>query len=342
MSRPKVSIVVPIYNVEKYLKQCIDSLLNQTLKDIEIILVDDGTPDLAGQIADEYASNYANVKVIHQKNAGLGPARNTGIKHASGEYVGFVDSDDWVDSKMYQKLYNLAIDNKADIVVSGHCDVANDKIVKTKAHPLAGNCYSDKKDLLEIRNQIFGHAHTDAEIEAFPMSVCMSLYRNEYLKMNDLKFENVISEDTVFNLFAYKFANCIYFSNATDYFYRKEEQVSITNSFSEKKLEQYKRFLLRINDIAMSEDDKINLERVSHTAIDIGRLYVGNVVESNLSFREKKKQIYRFTNDKIINDIIKRYPVSTLSFMQKIFQFSLTKHLIVLSMILYKLRKLKR
>lgn len=83
-----ISVVVPIYNVENYLKQCLNSLLKQTLNNIEIILVDDGSPDHSGIIADEYAKNYSNIKVIHQKNSGLGPARNTGILHASGEYVG--------------------------------------------------------------------------------------------------------------------------------------------------------------------------------------------------------------------------------------------------------------
>lgn len=96
MSTPKVSIIVPIYNVEKYLNKCVDSLINQTLKEIEIILVDDGSKDSSGLIADSYAEKDKRITVIHQCNAGLGPARNSGMKVASGEYIGFVDSDDWV------------------------------------------------------------------------------------------------------------------------------------------------------------------------------------------------------------------------------------------------------
>lgn len=95
--RPKVSIVVPIYNVEKYLHRCVNSLIRQTLKDIEIILVDDGSPDNCPKICDEYKNKDIRVKVIHKKNAGLGLARNSGLDEAKGEYVVFVDSDDFIE-----------------------------------------------------------------------------------------------------------------------------------------------------------------------------------------------------------------------------------------------------
>ena len=106
--QPKVSIVVPIYNVEKFLCQAVDSILNQSLKDIEIILVDDGSPDNCGKICDKYADKDPRVRVIHQKNGGLGSAYNSGIKAASGEYIGFVEPDDWIEPEMYEVLYNNA------------------------------------------------------------------------------------------------------------------------------------------------------------------------------------------------------------------------------------------
>jgi len=115
MNNPKISIIVPIYNVEKYLPCCMDSLLNQTLTDIEIILVDDGSPDDCGKICDEYATKDSRVKVIHKKNGGLSDARNIGIDIAIGEYFSFVDSDDWIDINMYETLYNNLVDNNADI-----------------------------------------------------------------------------------------------------------------------------------------------------------------------------------------------------------------------------------
>ena len=112
---PKVSIIVPIYKVEKYLNRCIDSILNQTYKNIEVILVDDGSPDRCGAICDNYSKIDKRIKVIHKKNEGLAEARNAGIKIATGEYISFVDSDDFINKNMYKVLYENAIKYDADI-----------------------------------------------------------------------------------------------------------------------------------------------------------------------------------------------------------------------------------
>ncbi|MBR5021230.1 MAG: glycosyltransferase, partial [Oscillospiraceae bacterium] len=241
--RPKVSIVVPIYRVEKYLSQCVDSLLNQTLEQIEIILVDDGSPDSCGAIADAYAQKDSRIKVIHQSNAGLGPARNTGMQAAAGTYIGFVDSDDWVRPEMYQRLYETAVRHDADIVVSGHCDVCGEEVVVSKAHPLGGTCLKQREDIFRVRKNLYGHAPWDTDVESFPMSVCMSIYRNDMLREEGLCFQNMLSEDTIFNLGAYGCAKVIAFTKDTDYCYRKENQASITATFSEKKLAQFQQFL---------------------------------------------------------------------------------------------------
>ena len=104
-----ISIIVPIYNVEKYLPQCLDSLISQTYRDIEIILVDDGSPDKCPEICDAYAKKDARIKVVHQINGGVSSARNTGLKASRGEYIGFVDPDDWLDRDYLKKLYEEAV-----------------------------------------------------------------------------------------------------------------------------------------------------------------------------------------------------------------------------------------
>lgn len=116
----KVSVTVPVYNTSQYLRKCLDSLANQTLKDIEIIIVDDGSKDDSGKICDEYASRYANFRVIHQKNGGLAVARQTGLDAARGEYVIVCDSDDWVEPDMYGALYSEAVRSGADMVICGY------------------------------------------------------------------------------------------------------------------------------------------------------------------------------------------------------------------------------
>jgi len=105
MAMPKVSIIIPCYGVEKYLDRCMDSILKQTLNDIEIILVDDGSPDRVPEMCDNYASRDPRIRVIHKPNAGLGYARNSGLEIATGEFVAFVDSDDYIDIGMYEALY---------------------------------------------------------------------------------------------------------------------------------------------------------------------------------------------------------------------------------------------
>ena len=120
MKRPSVSITVPVYNVEKDLPRCIESLINQTLKDIEIILVDDGSPDNCGNICDDYAKKDSRIKVIHKKNGGLATARQAGLEVITGQYYTVCDSDDWVEPNMCEELYNIAIRDNADIVLSKH------------------------------------------------------------------------------------------------------------------------------------------------------------------------------------------------------------------------------
>ncbi len=118
----KISVIVPIYNVEAYLRKCVDSILAQTYKDLEVILVDDGSPDNCGAICDEYAKHDARVRVIHKVNGGLSDARNAGLDIVTGEYVAFVDSDDWIEPYMYEKLLDNLIHFNADMSVGGVSD----------------------------------------------------------------------------------------------------------------------------------------------------------------------------------------------------------------------------
>lgn len=124
MSKPLISVIVPVYNVEKYLGKCVDSILAQTYENLEIILVEDGTKDGCGAICDAYAAQDPRVRVIHKENGGLSSARNAGMDIARGEYFGFVDSDDWIEPETYETLLNLAEKYDADLVCGSRYDVA--------------------------------------------------------------------------------------------------------------------------------------------------------------------------------------------------------------------------
>ena len=120
----KVSLIVPVYNGENYLKDCVDSILGQTLREIEILLVDDGSKDRTPQLCDAYAAADERVRVIHQENRGLGMARNAGLDAAEGIYVTFVDSDDYISGEMCEKMYQAAEQYQADMVLAGLCQEA--------------------------------------------------------------------------------------------------------------------------------------------------------------------------------------------------------------------------
>lgn len=335
---PKTSIIVPIYNVEKYFDKCVNSLINQTLKDIEIILVDDGSLDNSGKMADEYALKDKRIKVFHQTNKGLGPARNSGIKLATGEYVAFVDSDDWVNLDMYEKLYSVAVKNNSDIVVGGHSDMVDGIPVITKVHPLAGKTYRTQEEILKIRKNFFGHLPTDKLVEAFPMAAWISIYRRSMIVDNNLQFEKILSEDTIFNLSVYEFAKIVSFTSFTDYCYRKDDQTSITQSFSSNKLAQYENYLSKLYSIAEKEQDDECKLRAKRMAIDCSRLYVRIVDNTNESFKMKRTYVKEFAENESIRNYWKDYPYKKLPIKQLLFYLMIEKKMYGVALIMTRLR----
>lgn len=130
----KVSMIVPVYNVEIYLRKCLDSLVNQSFKDMEIIVVNDGSTDSSNEIIQEYAHQYHNIKVIQKTNGGLSSARNLGVKISQGEYIGFVDSDDYIEEKMIEVMYNKAISKDFDLVMCDFNEIHDDSILPYTCH----------------------------------------------------------------------------------------------------------------------------------------------------------------------------------------------------------------
>lgn len=199
-----VSVIVPVYNVESYLRRCLDSVLQQTLKDIEVVIVDDGSPDGSPTICDAYAELDARVKVIHKANAGLGYARNTGIEHASGRYFCFLDSDDYLEQNALQRLYELAERNDLDVVRAARNEfvvegkfshvVANTKLEVYEGDPLL------RRITLCYFSQPAGAADHTLNLEG---SAWGALYRSELFSgENAIRFvseRELVSEDFIFN-----------------------------------------------------------------------------------------------------------------------------------------------
>ncbi|MGN0191159.1 MAG: glycosyltransferase family 2 protein, partial [Candidatus Cryptobacteroides sp.] len=135
MKKPLISIVVPVYNVENYLRDCLDSVCAQTLTDWEMILVDDGSTDGSGDICDEYAASDSRIRVVHKENTGQADSRNIAISMAQADYIGFVDSDDWIEPQMYETLYRVMVENDADISI---CSYFFNYVNREKAYSFSG------------------------------------------------------------------------------------------------------------------------------------------------------------------------------------------------------------
>ena len=205
---PVVSIIIPVYNTEKYLRRCLDSVCSQTLKDIEIICVDDGSTDGSAAILAEYAARDPRIKVITQKNAGAGAARNVGIEVATGEYVGFVDSDDFVDGDFYEKL------------LEPHQDVVLGNLVEER-YDDCGNVVETLNDSLYRRVRKSALEYKVGFRGIFPVAV----YRRELLNRHAIRFaeKRVLKEDCFFPLFAGYCAQSLGAVDGTFYHYRSRD-----------------------------------------------------------------------------------------------------------------------
>lgn len=181
----KVSVIVPIYNAEKYLEQCLDSIVNQTLKDIEIILIDDGSTDSCGNICQKYLSD-ARVTYYHKVNEGLAAARADGIARANGEYIGFVDSDDWIKPEMYEKMYEAAKSNNSDVVF---CNCIQNENGHRFSRELPVGAYDRNKIKSDVLPKTLAFISKDGGKRAIRWSNCMRIYKTETLNRNNIKFD---------------------------------------------------------------------------------------------------------------------------------------------------------
>ncbi len=330
MTQIKVSIVVPIYNVEPYLDRTMESLLKQTLKEIEIIMIDDESPDNCPAICDQYANKYSNIKVIHKKNAGLGMACNSGIEVATGEYIAFCDSDDYVDSNMYETMYNMAIQYNADAVFSGIKTVdQNGKINPMNSYPSL-QVIKDKKDISNFAMDMIASKPSDSIERHIAMSAKIVLYRKNIIDKNNLKFvseRQFISEDLIWNLEILCHSACIVTLPQIFYYYYRN-----TNSLSRKIRTDKFKFFKNIRKALLKQTSRNHFPqevklRIEKMFIGYCRSYIGDIINSTLPHKEKKQIISDICNDSIWEEIWHNYPIFKMP----------RKHLLIISLMKYNL-----
>ncbi|MBR4633035.1 MAG: glycosyltransferase [Elusimicrobia bacterium] len=224
-----ISVIIPVYNVEQYLKHCVDSVINQTYKNLEIILVDDGSTDNSGKICDGYALKDNRIKTIHKQNSGVSSARNEGLKIAKGNYIGFIDSDDYIEEDMYEVLYNLLIENKVEIAC---CDyfVFNKK--EKKYIPCSDNTVNEVLSVNEILNTKRGHSG--------------NLWNKLYSKkiIGNIRFDEKLSfgEDYLFVIESFFEAKKIAFCKDAKYYYYYNANSVTRRQFFKKEYLKYIEF----------------------------------------------------------------------------------------------------
>ena len=225
-----ISIVVPVYNVEKYLNRCVNSLINQSYDNLEIILVDDGSHDSSPAICDYLAKKDDRIKVIHKRNGGLSSARNAGIYIAKGKYIGFVDSDDDVESDMYEKMFSIAEQYNVDFVMSDYKRIESDEHQYLKTLDIDKGYYNRQK----IINNVFPNLIMSENLEYGPLlSVWNCLYRREFLKKNRLVFDEKVrwSEDNIFSAIAGYNCQSFYYMKGEALYHYYNNPGSITTSY---------------------------------------------------------------------------------------------------------------
>ena len=219
-SNPKVSVIVPVYKVEKYIKKCVNSIINQTYKNLEIILVDDGSPDKCPQICDDYAEKDSRIKVIHSVNQGVSCARNQGIKASSGEYVTFVDSDDWLPNHAIEQLVTAIEENNADFCFGNTIEVG--AIHTARVFDVGRKCIdkSDEEEFISYISKMY-------------MTPWGKLYRRQILEQSDINFPKGVQygEDTNFLLKYLCACNHLCSIDSNVYFYNRMVIFSATRKY---------------------------------------------------------------------------------------------------------------
>jgi len=335
-----VSVVLPIYNVEKYLEKCIESVVNQTYTNLEIILVDDGSPDNCPEICDRWAEKDDRIKVVHKENAGLGMARNSGLEKATGDYICFFDSDDFVDLKTIEKAYNSIEENSADIVCFGFSSVDG------KGNLICEHIPTPPKNVFEgdeiqrefLPNLIYSFPADNWNLH---MSSCMAIFSMELIKKINWKFvseREVLSEDIYSLIELYKRVNKVVVLNETFYFYR-ENASSLSRTYRKDRFEKVKRcYELTASMCRRIGHNRETENRVAITFLSNTIASMKQISMSDMSFKDKMKELKIIIDNLTLQAVLHSIDVSKDSKNRKILFLLMEKKLYLFCYILCSLK----
>ena len=337
MRNIKISVIVPVYNVENYLSECIDSLINQTFNDIEIILINDGSTDRSGEICRKYSENDNRILFIDKKNEGVSIARNTGLSIAKGEYIAFVDSDDFIDRNMLKIMYDKAIKTKAEII---RC---NSRILREVSK---NNILKETEVCSKILNKVEFKEEivkNDIVIGNNAMVVWGNLYKRDIIESNKLKFEQICLEDYLFNMQYFKYVEKYCWISNRLYNYRVlNNSLSRTfnpNIFNDLLFVENERQIFFKELDMLDKDNEILASKWLLKYID-SIIYLMHLYKNKLSKNEKYEYIYSIVTNHIVrNNISKLKDKNCMNLLEKLIYREKISEIIILYSIKSKLYK---
>lgn len=328
---PKISVIIPVYNVEPYLRQCLDSVVNQTYRNLEIIIVDDGSPDNCGRICDEYAKKDDRIRIIHKENAGVSAARNDGMRIASGEWTTFVDSDDWLDLDYYERMVSSMPQEKSDIFCAG--GLVEDYLDKQKLKYVFDAPFLDRgeavRTALEAKT-LAQNCGTDRKSDSGTVAVCWNkFYRTGFLQENGFCFDVRLHpmEDILFHLNVYSKATAIAGCTCIGYHYRQNVSSSAMRRFNPSWPEMFYICVNSMADFVKAQPKSELLEnamyaRVINLSVLLFRCYFCHP-ENTKSYRTISKEVVEYKKHTIVNTAIHQKSNRYLSWKQILFKYLL-------------------
>ena len=329
--QPQVSIIVPVYNVENYIERCLNSLVNQTFKDIEIITINDGSTDKSLELLNKYAKEDIRISVIDLGDEGVSYCRNLGIEKANGKYIMFVDSDDWIDSSMVEVMYKKAEENKLDLVMCSYIrefkDHSKEKIFNLPQEII----YKDNEVKNELLRKLVGPIKeelSNPEMLDALGTVWGKLYRSDILKENKIKFVDLkeigSAEDTLFNIFTFNYLKKLMFLNKPMYHYWRDNLKSVTSQYNPKLKEQRKVFFKYISDFIRENNFEQVFEEALNNRICTSVLGLGLIEcsqNNKISEINKIKNIKKIIYEEYIRNAYKNLELKYFSIHWRVFYF---------------------
>lgn len=318
-----ISVIVPVYNVEKYLDRCMNSIINQTYSNLEIIMVDDGSTDLSGTMCDEWQKRDARIRVIHKKNQGLGLARNSGLQECKGDYIAFIDSDDFVDVNMFEVMLQTMHKQNADTCYCSYNLYSNKDNQIIEKTSINSGCYQGKKVLLDI----IGSEPSYPLDCVKGMSVWAALFSNEIIRKHSIQFvseREYICEDLMFDIKYLPISlNTVVIEEC---FYNYcINPVSLTHKYYPDRLEKEKKLFYEVS-LELDGYYTLNEYQVRYDRLFLGRIrncIMQEIFDSSLSNDKIKQNIKRIINDSVVQQVIRRYPYQHNPIKQRIFNMCL-------------------